>query len=84
MHQLEDIDDIIRLSALRPQVIFKHSGAGAEFPDTVGIGAQPGYAISVGQTAHQTFGNMQVQTGIGRRNGVGQVAHIEPAHIRLA
>jgi bacillithiol system protein YtxJ len=25
MHQLEDIDDIIRLSALRPQVIFKHS-----------------------------------------------------------
>ena len=25
MHQLEDIDDIIRISALRPQVIFKHS-----------------------------------------------------------
>lgn len=25
MHQLEDIDDIIRLSAIRPQVIFKHS-----------------------------------------------------------
>jgi bacillithiol system protein YtxJ len=25
MHQLEDIDDIIRMSALRPQVIFKHS-----------------------------------------------------------
>jgi bacillithiol system protein YtxJ len=25
MHQLEDIDDIIRMSAIRPQVIFKHS-----------------------------------------------------------
>jgi bacillithiol system protein YtxJ len=25
MHQLEDIDDVIRMSALRPQVIFKHS-----------------------------------------------------------
>lgn len=25
IHQLEDIDDIIRLSSLRPQVIFKHS-----------------------------------------------------------
>jgi bacillithiol system protein YtxJ len=25
MHQLEDIDDIVRLSALRPQLIFKHS-----------------------------------------------------------
>lgn len=25
IHQLEDIDDIIRLSVLRPQVIFKHS-----------------------------------------------------------
>lgn len=25
LHQLEDIDDIIRLSAIRPQVIFKHS-----------------------------------------------------------
>jgi bacillithiol system protein YtxJ len=25
IHQIEDIDDIIRMSSLRPQVIFKHS-----------------------------------------------------------
>lgn len=25
MHQLENIDDIIRMSAIRPQIIFKHS-----------------------------------------------------------